>query len=105
MLAPYAFSRSVAMAGSCFMLCGSRQTKDGHVAVEGLVLTLIDDICFMPDANAAIRADQAVETAPRLEVRIIAVARETLEVLEGVGLSMCAVKRPGMMVAMNISPG
>ncbi len=69
------------------------------------MLTLIDDIGFVPDAHAANRADQAVETAPRLEVRIIAVARETLEVLEGAGLSMWAVKRPGMMVAMNISPG
>src|SRR4051795_5370194 len=61
---------------------GRCEAEDGHVAVDGFVLTCPDTEGLVPDANVARIADGPVEAAPRLEVRQITIPCESVERVE-----------------------
>ena len=64
------------------VVSGEREAESRHVAVDALVLAGGDDVCLVPDADAAAGADRAVEALPRLEMACRRIAREALELLE-----------------------
>ncbi len=73
----------LAVADDGDVLGGFRETEDGHIRVDRLVVARLDRIRLVKDSDATVRANEPVEATPGEEVRLIRITCETLQVLEG----------------------
>src|SRR5690348_14306245 len=62
---------------------GSSQAEDGHIAVNRLVLSFLDEIGLMPEAHTAIRANGFVIALPGSQMWLLPIPGKCFELVKG----------------------